>query len=128
MIVRWTFVDPISLASYTFDVNPNAGGSATAKKNLTVVPTTGADGTPLIFEGDDDLMTSEFSGVILTNAQYDAFKVWFGYNRPIGLVDDLGRISYIHLTKLAPKRAQRLQHMHRQTYTMSFNYLDRVNP
>ena len=125
--MRWRFEDPYPQSSYTFEVNPYSGGSASAKRNVTPVPTTAADGTGLVFEGDDDILSSEFVVRVHTKAQYDALRTWMDKHHPIFVTDDLGRRSVIVLTKLTAKRKWSVQHAYRQELTVAYKILEQVD-
>lgn len=117
-VVKWVFTDSVVPETYTFEVNPNEGGSPTRKKNITGQPTTAEDGTAVLYEGQDPRPTTTFSGTILTEAQYDAMIAWFNKRYPITVDDDLGRTMTIYITGFDPKRAQRRSHPWRHTYTV----------
>ncbi len=104
MVVRWEFFDPVLSSTYVFDVNPNDGGSPSYEKTITQESTSAPDGKPLIFEGQDQVNRLEWSGVILTQAHYDAYVTWWQKRRQIKLTDDYGRQFWIYLTSFKPTR------------------------
>jgi hypothetical protein len=103
-VVRWRFDDPVSLASYVFEINPNDGGSPDFQKNFSYANTSAADGKTLIYEGRDKAQKFDFSGVILSQAHYDAFVEWWDKRYQVKITDDLGREFYVIIESFTPTR------------------------
>lgn len=122
-VVRWIFTDPVLSTTYTFEINPNDGGSPTYKKNLTTVNTTAPAGAVLIFEGADQPMAGTFSGTILTQSQYHAMTTWFSKRYPITVTDDLGRTQTIYITGFNPKRQRSALYPYKHTYQVDYTVL-----
>ncbi len=122
-LVAWRFDDPVTSAAYVFEVNPNEGGTPTRKRKITRVPTTAVDGKPLVFEGQEEVMTMEFKGVILNLGQYDAFKTWFAKSYAVLLTNDLGQRLQVRLESFVPVRAPKVGHPNRHTYTCACSVL-----
>lgn len=102
--IAWQFYDPILSTTLFMEVNPNSGASPDYKKNLTKKTTTAPDGQPLIFEGRSDLQQFPFSGVILTEDQYNFLYNAWAKKYAIQITDDLGRVFKIYLETFSPKR------------------------
>lgn len=90
---------------------------------MTVVPTTAVDGTPLVFQGQEQVASMQFEGVTQTRMQYDTFKTWFAKRYAVLLVDDLGRQMQVVLEKWEPKRASTFNNHYRHTYTATYRVL-----
>lgn len=120
MAVSWVFSDPETLDTYTWEVNPNEGGSPARKKNIEYQNTAGAAGETLVFEGRQEALTGQFSGVVLSEAQYNAMIEWFNKPYPVDYTDDLGRTFRIYITSFDPKRAWSVSHHWRHSYTCNF--------
>ena len=103
-LVRWTFTDTATSDTYTFEVNPNTGGSPTYPKQFNYQATAAPDGKTLIFEGRDQPQKIEFSGTLTEQSQYDAFATWWKKRSQIELVDDLGRTFTIIIENFTPTR------------------------
>lgn len=103
-VVKWTFFDPVTSETYTFDINPNTGGSPPYKKKMAYENTTAPDGKTLMFEGQDEVQQLEWSGVILSEDQHNKYIEWWQKRRQIQVTDDLGRQYWVYLTSYAPKR------------------------
>ena len=116
---RWSFEDPVAVETYSFEINPNEGGSLQYEKKITYQDTIGYLGNTLIFEGSDAPQTMEFSGVLLSQEQHETFINWFQKRRQILVKDDLGRTYVIYITKYAPKRNRRRSHPWHHSYTIS---------
>jgi hypothetical protein len=116
---RWTFYDPEMSATYSFEINPNSGGSPDFKRNFTYQNTAGAFGKTLIFEGRGEPQKMELSGTLLTQAQYDAFVTWYLKRNQILMTDDLGRQFWVVIEEFKPTRVRSVQHPWKHTYTIS---------
>jgi hypothetical protein len=121
MSFRWIFSD--ATESYTFEVNPNDGGSPAAKKNLTYKATTARGGNLVITEGRDLPRVLEFSGTLLSQSQYQTFVHWLDKAGPITLTDDLGRSGQVVLTEFVPARKRTRHFDWRHGYTIRGYYL-----
>lgn len=124
MVVRWIFTDAVVPETYTFEINPNEGGSPTYKKNVIFKNTAAPNGKTLIFEGRDDPATFSFSGTLLSQAQYTAFQTWFLKRRQITITDDLSRSFSIYITSFDPKRVRAANNPWKHTYTCEAISLD----
>ncbi len=121
---RWLLFDTSTEEFYAFEVNPNAGGSPALKKNILTEDTTAPDGKILVYEGSDDPRTFEFSGVLLSQDQYDTMTEWYEKKHQVVLRDDLGRYTYVYLADFQPRRAGLSHHTYRHTYTCRVVELD----
>jgi hypothetical protein len=123
-VVRWTFDDPVNLDSYTFDVNPNEGGSPALQKAFQYSNTSAPDGKTVVFEGRDQVQKIEFSGVILEESHYTAFETWWNHRNQILLTDDLGRQFYIVIESFSPTRKRSALHPWKHEYKISATVVD----
>lgn len=124
MVVRWTFFDPEESETYTFEVNPNAGGSPNYDKKIIYENTAAPDGKTLIFEGQDEVQAIEFSGVILSQTQFETFADWYARRNSIFMTDDLGRGFWIYITSFKPVRSFKRSHPWRHNYTVQATVVD----
>ncbi len=120
MTVRWTFVDPITSATYQFHVNPNAGGSPQYKKHIESQSTTAPGGNVLLFEGSDEPKTGSISGTILELAHYQALVDWWEKRYSITMTDDIGRSQVIYITEFLPERQRAASHIYKHSFTMNY--------
>lgn len=101
MTIRWTFTDPVAGDSYTMDMNPNAMSSLGGPLQVRaagIMP----KGKVLLY-GRPALPTDwEFTGVLRTQAQYEAFVDWMDRPNRIHLTDHLGRTLTIQMKSFAP--------------------------
>ncbi len=123
-VVRWTFFDPISSLEYEFAINPNEGGSISRSKSLTYQASAAADGSTIIMEGRDAPPTTSFSGVLLEQAQLEAFDLWYEKRHQVLLTDDLGRQYWIYITRFDPKRQRARSHPWKHSYSVDYVILD----
>lgn len=115
--IGWIFYDPVNDITEIMEVNPNSGASPDYRKNLTKKGTSAPDGPTLVFEGNPGAVQFPFSGVILTEAQYNfLFNAW-DKRYPIEITDDLGRVWRIYLETFSPKRKIAHDHPWRHDYT-----------
>lgn len=117
MRIPWIFYDPVTFESYAWPVNPRTGAAPSYRKNVTKKATTGAGGAVLIFEGADQPQSFNFSGTILTEAQYNVMIEWWEKRRIITITDDLGRDWNVYFESFEPTREPRMSHPWRHTYS-----------
>jgi hypothetical protein len=123
-VQRWTFTDPVTSAVYTFEVNPNEGGSPQYKKTISSQSTVAPGGAVILFEGADEPRTGSFSGSILSLGQYQAMTTWFSKRYPIVMQDDLNREQTIYITEFAPKRQRSALYPYKHTFTVNYIVLE----
>lgn len=124
MVVRWTFEDPVAAETWTFNINPREGGSPSYAKTVGYQNTTAPGGRVLIYEGQDQVQTLEWSGAILEQEHYDKYVEWWRKRRQIKLTDDLGRQYWIYITSFKPARKRSRDRRWRHDYTVSATILD----
>lgn len=120
-VTRWVFTDPTVPESWTMEINPNEGAAPAYKKNLTHKSTAAPDGQTLIFEGQQDPQSFNFSGVILSQTQYDKLVEWFKKRTLITITDDLLRTWVVYIESFEPKRKAptKPDYPYRHDYSMS---------
>ena len=91
MAFKWVLSDPVTAETYTFEINPNTGGSLTLQKNVTSYTTTADDGQIVLYEGADQPQLVNVGGTLLSQTQYTAMVYWYSKRRQVVLTDDLGR-------------------------------------
>lgn len=116
-VVRWNFYDGVLSTTYTFPINPNAGGSPAYRKRITEETTSAPAAKTLLFEGNDEVQQIEFSGTILDQAHYDTFVTWFKKRRQIRITDDLGRQFWVYIKEFVPTRVRSAGAPYKHTYT-----------
>lgn len=124
MTVRWTFTDTVTLDEYTFDVNPNSGGTETHEKEMTYVATTATGGRAIAFEGRPKPRLGKFSGTLLEESHYNALKTWYDVHNQIEMTDDLGRTNSIYITRFEATRVRSAQHPWKHTYSVDYVIID----
>lgn len=124
MTVKWKFDDLTDSSTYTFEINPNEGGSPQYKKTIQTANTAAPDGKTLIFEGRDEAQQLTFSGTILSQAQYDAMVTWFNKRHQVRITDDLNRAYMVYITSFEPKRVRAVHYPYKHTYTVNYIVVD----
>lgn len=119
MRVPWVFTDPVEVTTETMEINPNSGASPEFRKNIIKKATVGAGGQTVIFEGNDEPVSMEFSGVILTEDQYNFLHTAYEKRHLVTLTDDLGRDFVIYFESFSPKRKLSRNHPWRHDYSAS---------
>lgn len=130
MVVQWSMQDYYSATPgdiYSFEINPNDGGSPEAHKQMTLLQSAGPNRMNLVQEGNTTAPTLSFSGVILEQVQYENLEYWFDRRVLIKLVDDLNRTFYGVFSKFAPKRSRRPNNPWYHTYDAEFTVTAYVN-
>jgi hypothetical protein len=123
-VVRWVFEDPNTLDTYEFAINPSEGGSPSYNKTITLQATSAPDGKVVSFEGRDQPQTLEFSGVLFTEAEFNAFVEWWNKRYQIKVTDDLGRIFWIQINSFNPTRKRAMQHPWKHDYNITATVVD----
>ncbi len=121
-MARWAFSDDVLTETYSFDVNPNRGGTPSFEKNLTYSSTPA--GSPIVFEGRDKPRTFTISGILREEAQLNALQSWYEKDYQIEITDDLGRQFWVFITDLEFQRAQTRRWPFRHTFTMNYIEVD----
>ncbi len=124
MVVKWNFYDPVTLETYTFDINPAEGGSPALNKTITYKNTSAPDGKTLVFQGRNQPQVMEFSGTILNQSQYDAMIEWFNKVHQIKITDDLSREYWIVIESFDPKRERASHYPYKHSYTVRATIVD----
>lgn len=119
--IAWRFEDPTEGTVEFMSINPNEGASPSFQKALTKETTTapGASRQVLLYEGADPPRDFAFSGVILTQEQYEFLYNAWDKRHPVQLTDDLGRVFVIYLESFNPKRVRSATYPWRHTYDAS---------
>lgn len=123
-VTKWTFTDPVTSAGYTFIINPSEGGSPSYEKNIQYQNTAAPDGKVLSFEGRDNPKRLEFSGVLFTEAEYDAFVEWWDKRYQVVITDDLGRTFTILIESFVPKRERAVHSPWKHSYDVIATIVD----
>lgn len=104
MRIGWIFEDPVAETVLTMQMNPNSGASPDYKKSITRKNTTAPGGKVLLFEGNDAPQQFDFSGVILTQAQFEFLYNAWDKRHLIRITDDLLRTYEVYFESFSPKR------------------------
>lgn len=123
-VTRWVFTDPVTLDTYNFEINPNDGGSPQYAKNLTYSVTSAPDGKVVAFEGRERPKTLEFSGVLLTQAHFEAMLEWYNKQYQVSVTDDLGREFSIIIESFSPQRQRAVHYPWKHQYSVRATIVD----
>lgn len=122
--VPWKFDDPVTLEQYSFEVNPNEHQQPQRRKKIVTEDTCAPDGRTILFEGRREVKKTTWSGIILTQEQFDEFDTWFEKPYQVKLTDDRGQEYWVYLESWEPTR-QRAQHYPwKHQYSMTAYILD----
>lgn len=122
-VTRWTFKDVWSTTTntiYTFEVNPNQGGSPQVTKNLNIAYNVGPNRGGILQEGQSTVPVLTFSGLLLTQTHYEAMETWFDKRVLIELKDDLGRTFRGVFSSFNPTRVRKPFNPWYHTYDAAF--------
>lgn len=128
--IAWRWEDRTEGTVQFMEVNPNEGASPSYQKQLTKETTTAPGGLAqtLVYEGADQAVEFSFSGIILTQDQYEfIFNLW-AKRHLLQLTDDLGRVFTLYLERFAPQRVRSKTYPWRHTYEASGVVVPTVNP
>lgn len=130
-VTRWKFEDYWQTGptpySYTWDINPNDGGSPTVQKTMAISQGVGPNRMNLVQEGQSTVAAIGFSGIILTQHHYEAIELWFDRRVLIKLTDDLQRLFYGVFSSFQPHRSRRAFNPWYHTYDAEFQVTAYVN-
>lgn len=118
--IPWVITDPATSETYAFEINPRDDGSLQYEKTISYKNTSSPTGNTVVFEGRDAPSATQFSGTVLTEAQYNQMVFWFNKRGALELEDDLGRVFTIYITKFSPKRKLSRQYPWRHEYTVDY--------
>lgn len=119
MVVKWTFFDPTTSESQVFEINPNDGGSVPVQRNVVTQNTLAPGGNVVLQEGAMSVPEISFSGIILSEDQYNVMYDWFFREHQIELTDDLGRTMTIFITRFEPKRERAVYYPWKHSYSVT---------
>lgn len=124
MVVRWTFTDVWEKGpapyTWTFDINPNEGGSPSVTKAMTISQNQGPRRGIILQEGHQSPPVVAFSGIILTQQHYETLEFWYSKRVLLDMVDDLGRTFRGVFASFEPTRTRRAFNPWFHTYTAQF--------
>lgn len=123
-VVRWSFRDVWGTGGtqqiYTFEINPNEGGSPTIQKNIAVATNVGPNRGAVLQEGQNTAPILSFSGLIITQTHYEALESWFDKKILLELKDDLGRTFRGVFSSFEPNRIRKPFNPWYHTYSAQF--------
>lgn len=122
--IAWTFYDPAEDETYSWEINPNEGGYPSRTKNVLFEATAAPNGQTVAQEGRDTPETFSFSGVILTESQFNTLNTWYEKRNQILLTDDLGREFWIYIKTFSPTRQRSAKYPWRHDYSIEAIILD----
>lgn len=120
-ILRDLTTDPVE--EYPWEVNPNTFSSGRSK-TLTYQATSATDGRAIVFEGVDKVQTVDFSGTMLSEAQYNELSRWFNKRNQVELEDDLGRIFVVYFIDFSVNRKRSSNYPWKHEYNGKMIVLD----
>jgi hypothetical protein len=142
-MARWKFTDVRTGSStYSFEVNPNDGGSPAITKTVATNNPIGPGRHAVFSEGRIQVGPQEFSGVILNQTQFETMELWALKRTLLQVEDDLGRKFQGSLSSWSPHRVRKPFNPWYHTYsatltvtamttangTVRFGYLQPVGP
>ena len=116
----WVFTDPVTSATYNWEINPYEGGTPGIRKNILTKSTAASDGQAILQEGRDDVQELTVTGHLLSEELLAAMKTWANKRYPVLLTDDLGRQFRIYITAVEFDRERSVnrvwRHLNKVTY------------
>ena len=101
--IPWVIRDLVANEEYAWEVNPKQA-DAGRSKNFIYEASAAPNGKAVILEGRDEVRRIVYSGVVLTQDQYDEMLRWFNKKNELELEDDLGNVYTVYITSFNPKR------------------------
>ena len=111
----WSLKTEDEVEVFFFEVNPKVdSGSLGVSKGISYSVAAGPSGRAVVHETIDGPQQVSYSGVLLSQSQYDDLIEWCSKEEPLILTDDLGQSSLIFFKSLeytrAPKRHYPFRH------------------
>lgn len=126
-VVRWKFIDVFHKGpapyEWQFTINPDAGGTPIATKNIAISYSSGPRVFGIVMEGGWGVPIMNFSGIILEQVHLETLEAWFEQRILIELHDDLGRIMRGVFSKFAPTRVRRATRAFYHTFEAEFTVI-----
>ena len=122
--VAWVFSDPVSLDSYSFEINPVEGPNLSYVKTFQYTNTSAPDGKVIVFEGRDNPQKFVCSGTLLSEAQLNALVSWWDRRNQIDVTDDLGRTFSIIIESLETTRQRAIHHPWKHAWNLTATIVD----
>lgn len=126
LVVRWRFVDTVTSDVVTLPINPNQMSTPTAPRNFAWAwgSRWGNNRMRGIESPLDGAQSWTFSGVILSESQYDLLLSWAGRLSILEVTDHLGRTFKVVIQKFDPvERLPTATKPWRADYTMTCLFL-----
>lgn len=124
MVTRWTFDDEVDDESYTFAVNPREVNSPGVEKSILYTATAAPDGKVVLAQGRPVPTVITASGVLHTEAEYNAFVTWANKQHQVKLTDDIDREMWVYITKFAAQRIRSAIIPWKHSYELVCSFLD----
>lgn len=99
-VVKWTLRDPNTSETYRFPINPDSMTPLGPVRNLS--HSRSLHGGITTLEGARLQRDLDFSGVIRTQAMYDALVRWASKSVPVELTDHVGRRFRVYIYDFDP--------------------------
>lgn len=120
--IAWVFTDADGY--YPWPTNPDTSTSGSVKRAFAYEVVTRETFSTLEARESAEIMA--VSGVLFTQAEYDAFETWYAKGHAIFLIDDLQRVFKVFMTKFTPERAGSANKPWRHKYSMDLLVLGEV--
>lgn len=116
--VGWVFTDPYTSDTVTLEVNPKEADSPQLSRQITYASPAAPGSGFVAQEGRQKPQTMSFTGITLSEDQYNVWITWFSKNTPFDITDDLGRTFRVYVTDFKPKRVRSVNFPWRHEYTV----------
>jgi hypothetical protein len=123
----WSFVDPVTMDTYTLPVNPNAdNGSHSFTRSINYEALAGVRRNSsgedtvdaLVFDSNVEQKPFSYSGFVYNKEQYDNFNEWTSKGYPFEIYDDLGRGFLVYIISFQYSRVRSRQFPYKHSYEM----------
>lgn len=100
--VRWILHDPVADETWTMPINPDSGSEFPYRRTFAAGTGWRKDDRVRLFEQKPRGEEFNWSGVIRTQAHYDALLAWASKSNAVTLTDHIGRQLRIYITSFEP--------------------------
>lgn len=100
--VRWILDDLVAEETWTMPINPDSGSAFPRRRAFSVGGGYRRDGRERLFEQKPRAEEFNWSGVIRSQAHYDALLAWASKSNAVTVTDHLGRQLRVYITGFEP--------------------------
>lgn len=98
--MKWTLEDTVTApgSPIQLEINPDSVDFTGQENNISTGVSSAPFGQKLVFQGRQSPKRMQFSGTVLSEAQFKTLEAWSNKEYQFKLTDDLSRVFWIYIT------------------------------